>query len=429
MSDIFFFSITSAALVLSVMGLLFTAAMPAFDHWSKRFFQYYFLVFILCCLISFADLLLFGYPIPRAAAYLLVVLECLLLSLPQPMLTVYLLHCCGETMRRSKLLRTVLGLWAVYVVLLVSAELTGVLTYHVSDNYYYRGPLYPLMLLPIVAILLLNLAGVMRRRAQFSQKAFLSFLIAILPITAAMLAQMFADVFPLLDIGYVSSALAMYGLILSDQIEQSLSQQRENARLQTEIMLSQIQPHFLYNTLGAIQELCDSDPKAAGAATARFSRYLQGNMMSLAESGAIAFEVELKHTKAYLELEQLRFMDKLIVRYEITCTDFELPTLTLQPIAENAVWHGARGKKKGAGTVILASREYPDRWEITVTDDGPGFDPEAPTLRNDGRAHIGIQNVRERLRSISGGDLRIESEIGKGTKATIILPKKRGGGK
>ena len=429
MSDIFFFSIISAALVLSVMGLLFTAAMPAFDHWSKRFFQYYFLVFILCCLISFADLLLFGYPIPRAAAYLLVVLECLLLSLPQPMLTVYLLHCCGETMRRSKLLRTVLGLWAVYVVLLVSAELTDVLTYHVSDNYYYRGPLYPLMLLPIVAILLLNLAGVMRRRAQFSQKAFLSFLIAILPMTAAMLAQMFADVFPLLDIGYVSSALAMYGLILSDQIEQSLSQQRENARLQTEIMLSQIQPHFLYNTLGAIQELCDSDPKTAGAATAKFSRYLQGNMMSLAESGAIAFEVELKHTKAYLELEQLRFMDKLIVRYEITCTDFELPTLTLQPIAENAVRHGARGKKKGAGTVTLATREYPDRWEITVTDDGPGFDPEAPTLRNDGRAHIGIQNVRERLRSISGGDLRIESEIGKGTKATIILPKKRGGGK
>lgn len=248
-------------------------------------------------------------------------------------------------------------------------------------------------------------------------------------MTAAMLAQMFADVFPLLDIGYVSSALAMYGLILSDQIEQSLSQQRENARLQTEIMLSQIQPHFLYNTLGAIQELCDSDPKTAGAATAKFSRYLQGNMMSLAESGAIAFEVELKHTKAYLELEQLRFMDKLIVRYEITCTDFELPTLTLQPIAENAVRHGARGKKKGAGTVILATREYPDRWEITVTDDGPGFDQEAPTLRNDGRAHIGIQNVRERLRSISGGDLRIESEIGKGTKATIILPKKRGGGK
>ena len=135
MSDIFGYSIISAALVLSVMGLLFTFTMPGFDHWSKRFFQYYYLVFILCCLISFADLLLFGYPFPRTAAYLLVVLECLILSLPLPMLTVYLLHCCGETMRGSKLLRAVLGLWAVYAVTLASAELTGVFSYHASDNY------------------------------------------------------------------------------------------------------------------------------------------------------------------------------------------------------------------------------------------------------------------------------------------------------
>ena len=185
MSDIFYFSIISAALVLSVMGLLLTFTMPEFDHWSKRFFQYYFLVFILCCLLSFADLMWFGHPIPRAAAYLLVLLECLILSLPMPMLTVYLLHCCGETMcRGNKFLRAVLGMWAVYVVLLASAELTGVFSYHESDICYYRGPLYPLMLLPLVAILLLNLAGVVRRRAQLSQKEFLSFLIAIVPMTA-----------------------------------------------------------------------------------------------------------------------------------------------------------------------------------------------------------------------------------------------------
>lgn len=149
-------------------------------------------------------------------------------------------------------------------------------------------------------------------------------------------------------------------------------------------------------------------------------------MRSLTESGAVAFEAELSHTKAYLELEQLRFMDKLVVRYDVTCTDFKLPTLTLQPIAENAVRHGARGKK-GVGTVTVATREYPDRWEITVTDDGPGFDPDNPMPRDDGHAHIGIQNVRERLRRISGGDLRIESEPGRGTRVTILLPKEPGG--
>ena len=425
MSDVFGSSIISAALVMSVMGLLFTGIMPEFDRWSKHFFQCYFMAFFLCCLISFADLLLFGHPVPRAAVFLMTVLECLLLLLPMPMLTVYLLHCCGETMRRgNKLLRVVLGLWAVYVVMLASAEFTGVFSYHASDNYYYRGPLYPLLLLPLVVILLLNLAGVVRRRAQLSRKVFLSFLIAILPMTAVLLVHLFIDVLPLVDIGFIVSALSMFIYIQSDQTERYIEKERENARLRTDIMLSQIQPHFLYNALGAIQELCDSDPKTAGAATAKFARYLQGNMRSLSESGAVAFDVELQHTKAYLELEKLRFMDKLIVRYDVTCTDFKLPTLTLQPITENAVRHGTRGKK-GVGTVTVATREYPDRWEITVTDDGPGFDPEAPMLRNDGHAHIGIWNVRERLHSISGGDLRIESEIGKGTTATIILPKKK----
>ena len=113
----------------------------------------------------------------------------------------------------------------------------------------------------------------------------------------------------------------------------------------------------------------------------------------------------------------------LRIEYDITCTDFELPTLTLQPIVENAVRHGARGKK-GAGTVIIATREHPDRYEITVSDDGPGFDPEAPTLADDGREHIGIANVRDRLKQI-GGDLHIRSERGKGALVTIEIPKKQ----
>ena len=197
------------------------------------------------------------------------------------------------------------------------------------------------------------------------------------------------------------------------------------AQQRIQIMLSQIQPHFLYNTLSAIQYLCDHDPKAAGTVTEDFSRYLQGNMSALKDDGEIPFAQELEHTKIYLEIEQVRYEDALRVEYDITCTDFSLPTLTLQPIVENAVRHGARGKK-GVGTVTIATREYPDRYEITVADDGPGFDPEAPVLADDGREHIGIANVRERLKQISGGALRIRSEKGKGTVVTIELPKKQG---
>ena len=195
------------------------------------------------------------------------------------------------------------------------------------------------------------------------------------------------------------------------------------AQQRMQIMLSQIQPHFLYNTLSAIQYLCDHDPKAAGAMTENFSRYLQGNMSALKDDGEIPFDRELEHTRIYLEIEQVRYDDALRVEYDVACTDFKLPTLTLQPIVENAVRHGARGKK-GTGTVKLATREYPDRYEITVEDDGPGFDPKAPMLADDGRDHIGIGNVRDRLRQI-GGDLHIQSEPGKGTLVTIEIPKKQ----
>ena len=195
------------------------------------------------------------------------------------------------------------------------------------------------------------------------------------------------------------------------------------AQQRIQIMLSQIQPHFLYNTLSAIQYLCNHNPEAAGAMTEKFSRYLLGNMSALKDDGEIPFARELEHTQLYLAIEQSRYEDLLRIEYDITCTDFKLPTLTLQPIVENAVRHGARGKK-GTGTVIIATREHPDRYEITVSDDGPGFDPKAPALADDGREHIGIANVRDRLKQI-GGDLHIRSERGKGTLVTIEIPKKQ----
>ena len=191
-----------------------------------------------------------------------------------------------------------------------------------------------------------------------------------------------------------------------------------------QLMLSQIKPHFLYNSLGAIEELCGSDPATAKLATAKFSRYLRGNMDSITAEGEVPFSRELSHTRLYLELEQLRFGDALQVNYDISCGDFSLPALTLEPLAENAVTHGVRGNADGRGTVSIAAREYPDRYEITVTDDGPGFDPAE--IRPDGRTHVGIRNVQERLKHISGGELRLQSGTGGGTTAAIVLPKKEG---
>ena len=193
------------------------------------------------------------------------------------------------------------------------------------------------------------------------------------------------------------------------------------AEQRIQIMLSQIKPHFLYNALGTIEELCDSDPKSAKAATVKFARYLRGNMNSLSEVNTIPFEKELEHTRLYLDLEQLRFEDALNVRFDVTCTDFYIPTLTLEPIVENAVRHGVRANPDGRGTVTVSTRETPEAWVVTVSDDGPGFDPKASETEE--RTHVGLRNVRERLHSVCGGELRIESESGKGTLVTILLPK------
>ena len=189
-----------------------------------------------------------------------------------------------------------------------------------------------------------------------------------------------------------------------------------------QIRLTQIRPHFLYNSLTVIQDLCRTDPAQAEIATLQFAKYLRGNMDALQNNAPIPFTEELEHTKEYLALEKMRFEDKLTVRYDIQCETFSLPTLTLEPIVENAVRYGVRGNSGGRGEVAIATRDYPDRYEINVNDNGPGFDPEAP-LKEDGRSHVGVRNVRDRLAKMCGGTLTIQSAPGKGTCVTITIPK------
>ena len=110
---IFYFSLYVGAFLLSVMGLWFTVIVTGIDRFSKRFFISYFLIFMLCCLSSIVEATFQYYIAPRAVYYFMLFLATLLLSLPLPMMTVYLLHCCGENIRSSRLLHAVLGLWAV----------------------------------------------------------------------------------------------------------------------------------------------------------------------------------------------------------------------------------------------------------------------------------------------------------------------------
>ena len=189
---------------------------------------------------------------------------------------------------------------------------------------------------------------------------------------------------------------------------------------QISIMLSQIQPHFLYNTLNSIYQLCETNPMRARSLVNSFSEYLRNNLSTLEEPGLITFETELSHVNTYLDIERVRFEDTLEIEYDIKCVDFSLPVLTVQPIVENAVKHGT-SKKRGGGTVRISTREDKESYIVEVFDTGCGFDPAKP--KNDGKRHVGIENVRQRLSNMCGGSLSIESTVGKGTLATIIIPK------
>ena len=183
-------------------------------------------------------------------------------------------------------------------------------------------------------------------------------------------------------------------------------------------MISQIQPHFIYNTLGTIEQLCITEPKAASKLVRNFSLYLRGNFSELDNAKPITFSQEMNHVKHYTDIEQVRFPD-MTIQYDLRSVEFLLPALSVQPLVENAIKHGLMGLEEG-GIVTISAYETENCYVVEVTDDGVGFDMNTGY---DETRHVGIKNIRGRIEAMCSGTLTIESEIGKGTKATIRIPK------
>lgn len=219
-------------------------------------------------------------------------------------------------------------------------------------------------------------------------------------------------------------AFLFYYLVIHVYISQQVNEEKEiKLREQrVSLMLSQIQPHFLYNTLNTITALCRANPKLAEETTIKFSGYLRENMYSMGENDTNPFSQELAHTNIYLDIEKLRFGDRVKVEYDIKSDDFNMPTLTLQPIVENAVKHGICNKLEG-GTIKISTEKKGKDYIITIEDNGIGF--EIDKALNDGRPHVGIHNVKERLKIMVRAEMEIISFIGLGTTVRIIIPGER----
>jgi LytS/YehU family sensor histidine kinase len=184
------------------------------------------------------------------------------------------------------------------------------------------------------------------------------------------------------------------------------------------MMLSKIRPHFIYNILGTINHLCLKDPQMASELVRNFSLYLRADLSELDSVTPIRFSEEIKHVQYYVNIEQVRFPDMTIV-YQLEFSDFVLPAISVQPLVENAIKHGLMPLESG-GRVVIRSFATDTHYCVEVTDNGAGFDTNALI---DKKEHVGLQNIRERLGAIVNGELIVESEIGKGTRATIKIPK------
>jgi len=342
---------------------------------------------------------------------------------------------------------SVIGICGLGVLEVTISQFTGFLYSIDSNNIYSRGPGY-LSICIVAAIMLILVSICLLKCFRIAPSAALRSLGTLYQLTfVSNIVQFFVYGISIVNLSISIGATVMFISYEKDRIEEDklrekaylenelrLMQQenemvRKDAEIQrinteltekkTQIMLSQIRPHFLFNSLSAISFLCIKDPKKAKTTIDDFAEFVRTNLDSLTNDKLVTFSDEMKHVKAYLSIESVRFGEDLHVVYDIQYKDFCLPTLTLQPIVENAVRHGICGTEDG-GTIVIRSEKVAEGYRIIVTDDGAGFDMN--TKPSSDKKHVGVENVRQRLKTMVNGSLTIQSVLGQGTVATILIP-------
>ena len=313
-----------------------------------------------------------------------------------------------------------------FLIMVVISLFNGMLFFFDEDGWYCDGWAYGIVNIFDFITIIVELLLVYKYKKILSKKAFYTMLsFSVLPFMSMLTIPYWTPTPTYLSttLSLILILILFHGEItkaLADKEIQLAEKERQLANSRISIALSQLRPHFLYNVLNSIYYLCGKDTQKAQEAISTFSDYLRDNMSSIEKRKMIPFDDELNHTKTYLALEQIRFKN-ISISYDIQTTSFMCPPLSLQPLVENAVKHGL-SKKRGGGTIFISTKENEDCVIIEVSDNGLGFDVDSYNL--DKEVHIGINNVRERIKSMANGSFVISSIINEGTKAIITLPKK-----
>ena len=293
-----------------------------------------------------------------------------------------------------------------------------VFTIDETTGLYARAPTYWLSLIAPICLIALNALAVHRYVRGMRKKIGL-YSYTLMPLLGAIIQYAFYGV-EIIYIAMLFSLILIYGNFYVERGQEITKKQAKITEQKVSMMIARIQPDVLNRTLNSIKNI-EGNPPETVSAIEHFSEYMTRNLMVLGQINTVPFSAEMKHVRTYVNLEKLRFKEKLNVRYDIRDTSFQIPALTLQMLVENAIKHGVTAKESG-GTVTITTRLTQEGHLILISDDGVGFDTTKP-LPDDERSHIGLANVKQRLEEMSHGTMDIKSEIGHGTLVKIIIPK------
>lgn len=232
------------------------------------------------------------------------------------------------------------------------------------------------------------------------------------------LTQKFRPALPVLagmSILFYLLAIALHYALLAMQSSRKAEILAREAELKA--LKAQINPHFLFNSLHSISALTAVDARRARDMCIRLSDFLR-NSLRLGERVTIPFSEELALTRNYLDVEQVRFGQRLRVAQDIEtgCGDCEVPPLLVQPLVENAIKHGIATLVEG-GEISMSARRSTENLRFII--ENP-FDPESPSTRRSG---IGLANVRDRLQARYGSAARLEIQVENDRyRVTLSLP-------
>ena len=408
--------IVSMSLAIAVIGLVASFLFREMDGFHRKLFKTLFFLQSACLSMDLISLLIINVESAAWTSYFFTLFMSIASALMMPILTIYLLHSCDEDFHKSALFYATVTLMSVYIFMLLSTLYSSAFFSVDFIGTYQRGPYYSLLFIPSGLVMILNLFGIIRRKEKLEPKRYKAFLIYIFaPLIGMLIQALFIGLYTI-EFGSAIASATLFGFALLEQSEKQEKLRDDKSRQDLNIMLLQMRPHFIYNTLASIYYLVPQNPSRAQSAILSFTDYLRKNFASISKDAPIPFEEELEHVRAYLDVERIRFEDTLHVTFDTPVTDFVLPALSLQPIVENSVKYGVSPEKEPLMIVVRTERQY-KTVIVTVSDNGGGFDQSKIKP-----GYSAIDLIRERLAYTCNGRLDINSIPWHGTTVRIILP-------